>query len=82
VKIGLYAPLPPVRSGVADYAAALAEGMRKAGATVVEGGDGDVALYHMGNNGLHGEIYRRALERPGVVVLHDAVLQHFHLGAM
>jgi len=32
----------------------------------------DVALYHLGNNGLHRDIYRRALEKPGVAVLHDA----------
>ncbi len=36
----------------------------------------------MGNNPLHREIYRRALEKPGVIVLHDAVLHHFLLGAM
>ena len=42
----------------------------------------DVALYHLGNNALHAAIYRRALERPGVVVLHDAVLHHFLLGQL
>jgi glycosyltransferase involved in cell wall biosynthesis len=31
---------------------------------------------------MHGEIYQRALERPGVVVLHDAVLHHFLLGRL
>src|SRR5262249_5784910 len=40
----------------------------------------DSALYHVGNNQLHRDIYERALARPGVVVLHDAVLQHFFLG--
>lgn len=68
-----------MRSGVADYAAALL-GALPAGMARV-GADGDVNLYHMGNNGLHTAIYRRAVERPGVVVLHDAVLHHFHLGA-
>jgi glycosyltransferase involved in cell wall biosynthesis len=42
----------------------------------------DISLYHLGNNQLHGDIYRRALDRPGVVVLHDAVLQHFFLGSL
>jgi glycosyltransferase involved in cell wall biosynthesis len=42
----------------------------------------DAALYHLGNNGLHAEIYRRAIEQPGVVVLHDAVLNHFFLGQL
>lgn len=44
--------------------------------------DGDVNLYHLGNNGLHREIYQRALEKPGVVVIHDAVLHHFMLGTL
>ena len=70
--------MPPVRSGVADYALALLGALPE---YVVSGVDGDVNLYHMGNNGLHTAIYRRAVERPGVVVLHDAVLHHFHLGA-
>ena len=42
----------------------------------------DVSLYHLGNNQLHRKIYQRALEHPGIVVLHDAVLQHFFLGWM
>jgi glycosyltransferase involved in cell wall biosynthesis len=41
-----------------------------------------VPLYHLGNNPLHAEIYRRALRDPGIVVLHDAVLHHFLLGAL
>ena len=71
--------MPPVHSGVADYAFALLGALPEA---VVAGVDGDVNLYHMGNNRLHAGIYRRALERPGVVVLHDAVLHHFHLGEL
>jgi glycosyltransferase involved in cell wall biosynthesis len=43
-------------------------------------GQSDIDLYHLGNNHLHRLIYSRALERPGVIVLHDAVLQHFFLG--
>ncbi len=42
----------------------------------------DVALYHLGNNAQHAAIYRRALETPGVIVLHDAVLHHFLLGQL
>ena len=47
----------------------------------MELGEGDINLYHLGNNPLHREIYQRALEKPGVAVLHDAVLQHFFLGS-
>lgn len=79
MKVGFFAPMPPVRSGIADYAAALLPAL---GGDAVAGVDGEVNLYHMGNNALHTDIYRRALERPGVVVLHDALLHHFHLGSL
>ena len=36
-------------------------------------------LYHLGNNKLHADLYRRALQHPGVIVLHDAVLHHLLL---
>ena len=79
---GYYAPLPPARTGVADYAATLLGALRERGTVNVNASRADVFLYHLGNNQLHGEIYRRALARPGVVVLHDAVLQHFFLGSL
>jgi glycosyltransferase involved in cell wall biosynthesis len=82
VTVGFYSPLPPARTGVADYAEALLAGLRKLGSVEVEPARCDVALYHAGNNGLHREIYARALDRPGVVVLHDAVLHHFLLGQL
>jgi len=76
---GFFSPLPPARTGVADYSAALLKAMRASG-RVLENRSGDVNLYHLGNNALHREIYDRALAEPGVVVLHDAVLNHFFLG--
>jgi glycosyltransferase involved in cell wall biosynthesis len=79
---GFFAPLPPARTGVADYAAALLEGLRAHGRVEIAPAHCDAALYHLGNNRLHAEIYRRALEKPGVVVLHDAVLHHFLLGQL
>ena len=72
--------MPPARTGVADYSAAMADALRRAGHDVRIGGEGDAEIYHIGNNPLHREIHARALERPGVVILHDAVLHHFHLG--
>ena len=36
-------------------------------------------LYHLGNNKLHADLYWRALQRPGIIVLHDAVLHHLLL---
>lgn len=70
MKTASYAPSPGSHSGVADYAEALTRVL----------GDLPADLYHLGNNRLHAEIYERALRRPGVIVLHDAVLHHFLLG--
>jgi glycosyltransferase involved in cell wall biosynthesis len=67
---------------VADYSAALLVELRKRVDVRIRRRDCDVALYHLGNNAYHREIYREALERPGVVVLHDASLHHFLLGSM
>jgi glycosyltransferase involved in cell wall biosynthesis len=82
VKVGYYAPLPPQPTGVADYAARLLGLLRRRGEVEVNARRADVFLYHLGNNELHREIYREALRRPGVVILHDAVLHHFFLGAL
>jgi glycosyltransferase involved in cell wall biosynthesis len=79
---GFFSPLPPARTGVADYAAALLTELRRHGRVEVAPAHSDVALYHLGNNALHAEIYRRAMASPGVVVLHDAVLNHFFLGQL
>ena len=79
---GFFSPLPPAPSGVADYACALLEELRRHGRVEVAPERCDVALYHLGNNPLHAGAYRRALAVPGVVVLHDAVLHHFLLGQL
>ena len=81
MTVGFFSPLPPARTGVADYSAALIEALGKVAEVRVGDPDADICLYHLGNNPLHVEIYRQALARPGVVVLHDAVLHHFFLGA-
>ena len=80
MTIGFFSPLPPAPTGVAEYAATLLAALRSGGRVEVGAGDADVALYHLGNNHLHREIYQRAVTHPGVIVLHDAVLQHFFLG--
>ncbi len=79
---GYFSPMPPARTGVADYSAALVPALRRLGPVNVNGDDGDVNLYHLGNNRLHAGIYAHALRRPGVVVIHDAVLHHFFLGQL
>jgi glycosyltransferase involved in cell wall biosynthesis len=80
LTVGYFSPLPPARSGVADYSAELLRALEPLGSVHVNARDADVRLYHLGNNGLHREIYGHALKTPGVTVLHDAVLHHFFLG--
>jgi len=82
VTVGFYSPLPPARTGVADYSNSLLAALRRRGTVAVAPQRCDVPLYHVGNNQLHAAIYDRALVRPGVVVLHDAVLHHFLLGRL
>jgi glycosyltransferase involved in cell wall biosynthesis len=81
VKIGFHSPLPPARSGVADYSATLLQELRSRAQVLLNAaGPADIHLYHLGNNPLHRKMYESALREPGVVVLHDAVLNHFFLG--
>jgi glycosyltransferase involved in cell wall biosynthesis len=82
MKVGFHSPLPPARTGVADYSAALLTALRARGTVELFPARADVRLYHIANNVLHWNIYRRALEEPGVVVLHDALLQHLFMGAL
>ena len=82
MKVGFFSPLPPARTGVADYSAALLPALRRHGTVEVNAADADIALYHLGNNSLHREIYHLAVSRPGIAVLHDAVLNHFFLGSL
>jgi glycosyltransferase involved in cell wall biosynthesis len=81
VRIAYYSPMPPERSGIADYSALLVPALRTRMDVDVarrDGtADGDVALYHVGNDAeVHGWILERLRRRPGVVVLHDFVLHH------
>jgi glycosyltransferase involved in cell wall biosynthesis len=82
LKVGFHSPLPPARTGVADYSASLLTALRTLGSVELFPAQADVHLYHIANNMLHWSIYRRALEHPGVVVLHDALLQHMFMGAL
>jgi glycosyltransferase involved in cell wall biosynthesis len=92
VKVAYYSPLPPERSGIADYSALLLpELQRRLEVEVVRRGTGrwarrsarqaDVALYHVGNDPVHHSwIVEELRRRPGVVVLHDFVLHHLVAG--
>jgi glycosyltransferase involved in cell wall biosynthesis len=88
MKVAYYSPLPPSRSGVADYSAVLLPELRKRlDVTVVKSGrfrlmpKADASLYHIGNDPeAHGWIARALRARPGVVVLHEFVLHHLVAG--
>ncbi|MGH2684244.1 MAG: hypothetical protein ACRDJP_02105, partial [Actinomycetota bacterium] len=84
--IAFLSPQPPARTGVATYAADVLRALRRSdllrehridapwplgGRTVEVMDRSDLAVYHLGNNAeFHGEIYRLAVGRPGLVVLH------------
>ncbi len=84
IKIAFFSPLPPARSGIADYSAALLEELQQLAEITVFSSkpasfnptDFDVTLYQIGNNAYHDFCYEAALEHPGVVVIHEANLHH------
>jgi len=87
VRVAYYSPLPPERSGIADYSALLLPALGDlVEIAVVRRGRtrpvaADVALYHVGNDPeAHGWIVDALRRRPGVVVLHDFVLHHLVAG--
>src|SRR4051812_9359194 len=81
MKVAFFSPLPPARSGIADYSEALIEQLRdRVDLQVFESAaktfDADIAVYQIGNNGFHDFAYETALKHPGVVVLHESNLHH------
>ena len=86
MKIGYHAPPPGAPTGVSDYAETLLKALRGSAPpdiTIERDARGaDIDIYHLGNNRLHADIYARALAKPGIVVIHDAVLHHFLLGSL
>jgi glycosyltransferase involved in cell wall biosynthesis len=87
VKVAYYSPMPPARSGIADYSALLLPALRERVEEIVVAEPGkrapraDVALYHVGNDpDAHGWIVDALKRRPGVVVLHELVLHHLIAG--
>jgi len=107
MKVALFSPLNPVKTGIADYTEEMLEELRKKGLDidlVIDKGyeplnerirtrfriltydslsfdpsGYDEILYHMGNNfKAHGYIYDALKRHPGIVVLHDFVLQGFY----
>lgn len=109
MRVAYFSPLPPQRSGIADYSAELLPYLTRQAEielfidsghrpipeitkqfpvhnyrkfpTLAKQRSYDVCLYHMGNHAhFHEYIYRTLLKYPGIVVLHEYVLQHFIQG--
>jgi glycosyltransferase involved in cell wall biosynthesis/SAM-dependent methyltransferase len=84
MRLAFFSPMPPSKSGIADYSEALAAEMAKrVELTVFDCPDKpfdpaafDAALYHVGNNPCHGFVYEAALRHSGVVVMHEGNLHH------
>jgi glycosyltransferase involved in cell wall biosynthesis len=88
MRVAYYSPLPPSRSGIADYSALLLPALEERMNVVVakpgrfrRAPKADVALYHVGNDpNEHGWIVDALRKRPGIVVLHEFVLHHLVSG--
>ena len=88
MKVAYFSPMPPERTGIADYSGLLVPALRqRVDLQVVRRGTQrlprgtDVALYHVGNNAeAHGWIIRALRRNRGLVVLHDFVLHHLVAG--
>jgi glycosyltransferase involved in cell wall biosynthesis/SAM-dependent methyltransferase len=84
MRVAFFSPLPPARSGIADYSEALIDQLRHlVDLEIFSSADQpfdptrfDLTLYQVGNNGFHGFVYETALRHPGVVVLHESNLHH------
>jgi len=76
--------MPPSRTGIADYSAALAPALSQLTSldvisdapTSFDPSAYDLALYQLGNNPWHAFVYDLAIEHPGVIVLHESNLHH------
>ena len=105
MRLAYFTPLPPSKSGIADYNSEILPYLAK-GAEIsvfVEKADElrenrdradfslhdatrfeelrrgrpfDLCVYHLGNNPHHEYIYERAIETPGLLVLHEHCVHH------
>ena len=74
MRIAFFSPMPPARSGIADYSAALLDELSKlvkievfeSGARTFDPRQFDSAVYQIGNNPFHEHAYTTALAHPGV----------------
>ena len=84
MKLAFVSPLPPAKSGIADYSAVLLDHLQRYAEVEPFGARPahfdpsryDAIVYQLGNNPYHSFVYEMAMEHPGIVVLHEANLHH------
>ncbi|HWB95450.1 MAG TPA: glycosyltransferase family 4 protein, partial [Bryobacteraceae bacterium] len=84
MRVAFFSPLPPSRSGIADYSYTLLAHLKRFLEVEAFADESrpfdpagfDIALYHMGNNPYHVFTYQEAMRHPGVVVMHESNLHH------
>ena len=84
MRVAFFSPLPPARSGIADYSQALIQSLKplvelevfSEASRAFDPARFDIALYQLGNNVHHDFVYETALRHPGVVVMHESNLHH------
>jgi len=96
-RIAWLSPMPPAKTGIATYSAAVIAGLERIGFTeqhhriepiwpLKPRHEGTIpwhtmGVYHLGNNvEFHRDIYRHAVQTPGLVVIHDLALDDFVRG--
>ncbi len=83
-RLAFFSPLPPARSGIADYSEAVLEHLRGLADVdvftdtppVFDAAKYDACIYQLGNNPFHIFAYEAAMQNPGIVVMHEANLHH------
>jgi len=88
MRVAFFSPMPPSKSGIADYSAALLEPLARLHSVEVfdrtpaafDPAKFDLTLYQLGNNPYHEFVYEMALKHPGVVVMHESNLHHLVAG--
>jgi glycosyltransferase involved in cell wall biosynthesis/SAM-dependent methyltransferase len=84
VNLAFFSPLPPAKSGIADYSAVLLDHLKNFAQVEAfssrpasfDPSRYDAIVYQLGNNPHHTFVYEMAMKHPGVVVLHEANLHH------
>jgi glycosyltransferase involved in cell wall biosynthesis/SAM-dependent methyltransferase len=84
VRVAFFSPLPPAKSGIADYSAVLLDHLKRfadieafaSRPAAFDPSRFDAIVYQLGNNPYHTFVYEMAMEHPGIVVLHEANLHH------